>query len=153
MNERRKIGLMIQVVILFIIGILVMVVFSYFSVRNLSDVTVRNEIEHKAVNTGEEAELCIKEYPAYNWLLNYCYNHKDEMDIEYDVDFTTGTRTEQKYDELIDRNPDFQIEYADEKEVRSLSKEDQKLYAEIVYSWITTRLNQIKRSNEIDFLF
>lgn len=153
MNERRKKGLMVQVVILFIIGILVMVIFSYFSARNLSDVTVRSEIEHKAINTGEEAELCIKEYPAYNWLLNYCYEHVDDMDIEYDVDFTTGTKTEKKYDELIDRNPDFQIEYADEKEVKSLSKEDQKLYAEIVYSWITTRLNQIKRSNEIDFLF
>ena len=153
MNERKKTSLMIQVVILFIVGILVMLVFSYFSARNMSDVSVRSEIEHKAINTGTEAEMCIKDFPTYAWVIDYCYNHEEDMDIEYDVDYTTGKKTEKKCKQLIEHNPGFQIEYADVDDVKALSKDDQKLYAEIVYSWITTRLNEIKRSNEIDFLF
>ncbi len=153
MNERKTTSLLVQVVVLFIVGILIMCIFSYFSSVNLSDVAVKSEIEHQAVDTGEEAAQCIMEYPASEWLLEYCYEHADEMDIEYDVDYTTGKETEKKCQKLEANNPGFQAGYAAVEEVEALSPEDQKLYAEVLYSWITARLNQIKRSNNIDFLF
>ena len=38
-------------------------------------------------------------------------------------------------------------------DIRELSNADQRLYAEITYSWLLTRLNQIKRAYGMDFLF
>ena len=45
------------------------------------------------------------------------------------------------------------LQYAGTDEILAMTPEDQKLYAEITYSWMITRLNKIKRSHNIDFLF
>jgi len=47
----------------------------------------------------------------------------------------------------------MQLKYLDTLEIKALPKEDQKLYAEIAYSWLITRINQIKRTYQVDYLF
>ena len=45
------------------------------------------------------------------------------------------------------------LKYASTEEIEALSEENQKLYAEITYSWLITRINQIKRTHNTDYLF
>ena len=54
---------------------------------------------------------------------------------------------------LESRCPDLQLKYADEAVIESLSEEDQKLYAEIIYSWLITRVDQMKDSYNAKFLY
>ena len=151
--EGKRTSLVIQIVILFAIGILATGVFIYFMSRNLSDVGEKEDIEQRAKEVTREFTECVTEYPAYEWLLSYWYNHPDDMDIEYDVDFKTGTETEKKCRQLQKHHPDLQLEYADTKTIEAMSAADQKLYAEIIYSWTITRLNDIKRSRNLSYLF
>ena len=151
--EGKRTSLVIQILILFAIGILATGVFIYFMSRNLSDVGEKEEIEQRATEVTKEVTECVTEYPAYEWLLSYWYNHPDDMDIEYDVDFKTGTETEKKCRKLQKHHPDLQLEYADTKTIEAMSAADQKRYAEIIYSWTITRLNYIKRSRNLAYLF
>ena len=97
--------------------------------------------------------LSIKEYPAWQWLLKYWYEHADELEPEYDVDYGSGTLTEEKYDLLASRYPDLRLEYCDEETLLSLPEEDRKLYAEIIYSWLITRINAIKQNFGCSYLY
>ena len=154
MGERSRFtGIIYQVTILFLISILAIGLFTYYSQSLLADSNVKRRTEKLAEEVAEEVRASVLEYPAYSWLLNYWYEHWDQMDIEYDVEFQKGTRTEEKCRLLESRCPDLVLKYASDEEVESLSEDDQKLYAEIVYSWLITRVNQIKRTHNADFLF
>ncbi|MBR4122064.1 MAG: hypothetical protein IKR06_02105, partial [Erysipelotrichaceae bacterium] len=119
-----------------------------YSVRN---VTAETEIQ--AEDIAQETISAIREYPAHEWLLDYWYEHAGELDIEYDADHGEGTRTEEKCRLLSEHAPGFQLEYATGSEIEALSDEDQVLYAEIIYSWLITEINHIKRAHHVDFLF
>ena len=153
MKERRKISLILQVVILSVVCVLLtgffVDIFLYFRTER----NVAASIEYITGQIAEEVKKCVEEYPASDWLLQYWYDHPDELEIEYDATFESGTLTEEKCSLLSEHEPDLQIKYADTETVRALSEQDQKLYAEIVYSWLTTRIDQIKQSYGVDFLF
>ena len=102
---------------------------------------------------SDEVKRAIREYPAHEWLFRYWYEHADELDIEYDAGYESGTETEQKCRLLESHCPDLQLRYADASVLESLSEEDQKLYAEIIYSWLITRVDQIKESYNAKFLY
>jgi hypothetical protein len=55
--------------------------------------------------------------------------------------------TPQAFFDELDREFHFTLDVA------ALPEKDQNLYAEITYSWLTTRINEIKKTNEVDFLF
>ena len=95
----------------------------------------------------------IFRYPAHEWLLRYWYEHYDELEIEYDAIYTGGTETEEKYALLTDRHPGFQALYASTADVEALPAEDQKLYAEIIYSWLIDRADCIQSTYDLDYLF
>ncbi len=97
--------------------------------------------------------MAVREYPAWRWLLQYWYENSGTMDIEYDAEFQNGTVTEEKSRLLSSHAPDLQLRYADASQIERLTEADQKLYAEITYSWLITRINQIKRTYHIDYLF
>jgi hypothetical protein len=40
--------------------------------------------------------------------------------------------------------PSLDLQYASTEEIEALPERDQKLYAEIIYSWLITRADQIK---------
>ena len=153
MKKKMRIGIIAQVALLFAAGVLTIGVVTFFSQRLSSDRSVRTEVERIASERAEEVRSAVQAYPAHAWLMQYWYEHDDEMDIEYDVDYSSGTKTEEKARLLHEHQPSLELEYATTAQITALPEEDQKLYAEIVYSWLITRLNEIKRANRIDFLF
>ena len=152
-ETKRKTSLLLQVTIVFIVVVLLAGLFTYVTQRLIAEGLVRKQMERTANDTAEEIRLSIREFPAYQWLLTYWYDHAEEMDIEYDADFSSSTETEAKSKLLQEHHPELSLRYATEAEIKALSKEEQKLYAEVLYSWLITHINQIKRSYDIDFLF
>lgn len=154
MKERPRLtGIINQVTILFLISILAVGLFTYYTQNLIADSTVRKHTENLAEEVAAEVKKAVEEYPAHLWLLNYWYEHWDQMDVEYDVEFQTGTLTEKKCRLLESRCSDLMLKYASTEEIEALSEENQKLYAEITYSWLITRINQIKRTHNTDYLF
>ena len=54
---------------------------------------------------------------------------------------------------LESKYPQLVLKYATTSEIEAMEPADQKAYAEVTYSWLITRLNQIKRAYKVDFLF
>ena len=149
----KRIGIIPQVACLFLIGTLIIGLFTSLTQRAISANAVLNQTYTFAGEIAEEVRLCVWEYPAHDWLLRYWYEHPDELDIEYDADYNKGPRTKEKSRLLLEHQPGLFLKYTSEAELESLPEEDQKLYAEVVYSWLITRVNQIKRTYQIDYLF
>ena len=152
-KETRKGGIILEVAVLFLVGVLTTGFLTYFSEQNLSRASISNQTELRAEEYAAEVQRSVMEYPAYRWLLRYWYTHSDTLEIEYDVEYASGTKTEAKAQLLAERHPGLQLKYADASSISALPEEDQKLYAEVAYSWLITRINQIKRSYNIDYLF
>ena len=142
-----------QVAVLFAFGVLAIGLLTFFTEQLVSTNTVKNQTTNLLSDLSNEVIMTVEEYPADEWLMKYWYDHDEEMDIEYDADYTPGTETEKKCRLFMQRHPEFQLEYATEEEIEALPPEDQKLYAEIVYSWLITRINEIKRTYNISFLY
>lgn len=154
-EKEKKIrgGIIAQVAVLFLIGTFVIGLTTFFFEQFVSEGTVKSQLSSMLDSIAAEVIVTVDEYPANEWLLDYWYENADEMDIEYDADYRPGTETEKKAAQFTQEHPDIQIEYATTEQITSLSAEDQKLYAEIVYSWLITRINEIKRIYDIDFLY
>ena len=152
-KKPTRLGIIMLVALLFALGALTAGIITYFTQRAASDSSVRAEVEQIAARSAEEVRLAVREFPANRWLMQYWYEHDGELDIEYDVDYGAGTRTEEKCRLLHERYPALELRYASEDQIAALAEADQKLYAEVAYSWLTTRINEIKRANRIDYLF
>ena len=153
MSGKNKNGIIRQVATLFAVGVLLTGMMTYFTQHAFSDARVKRQTEEFADEIADEVNLAIKEYPAWEWLIRYWYANADAMDVEYDVEFTAGTETQKKTDLLQQRHPELSQLYADEQTLSRLPAEDQKLYAEVAYSWLITRVDEIKRAFRIDYLF
>ena len=129
-KHQYKPGIILQILTLVTLGLLIIGVITYFSQYRIADADTKEVAEEFASRVADEVKESVQEYPAYPWLLRYWYEHSEDMDIEYDVDYQTGTRTEEKQRLLSSRHPDFLIRYVDESDVLALPEEDQKLYAE-----------------------
>ena len=95
----------------------------------------------------------IESFPAHDWLLRYWYEHYNDMEIEYEAHYSKDTLTAQKYSLLLQRNPGFLPDYATEQDIEKLTEEDQKLYAEIEYSRLISRIDQMKEVNQLSYVF
>ena len=152
-KKRVKGSILRQVSLLFALGVLATGLITYFSQYRLSDAGVKRQTENLAEIIAGEVDQSLREYPACNWLIQYWYEHAGELDIEYDVDYGPGTETERKCRTLSERYPGLQLKYADAAVIQAMEEEDQKLFAEIVFSWLTTRIDQIKQANGVAYLF
>ena len=153
MMKKGRIGIIKQISLLFIIGILASGSLTYVTQRATSEGGVKREREKLASQIVREVKAAVTEYPGYEWLLHYWYIHHEDLDIEYDTDFREGLKTKEKCRVFNKNHPDLQLKYLDSMDIKALPKEDQKLYAEITYSWLITRINQIKRTYQVDYLF
>ena len=157
--EKSKIGrkqnasLIFSVAAFFFAAILLTGCLTYLVETFEADNTVTQQTEMYASEIAEEAEATMKAYPAYPWLLQYWYANADTMDIEYDALMNGKNRTAEKCRAFSQRHPDLQLSYLSVEQCEALPAEDQKLYAEIVYSWMLTRINEIKQSSDVDYLF
>ena len=151
--KRKGLGLIFQIYILVAAGVIVLGVITYYSQSFLSLNEMKSNVLAAAEEVSDETIAAVKEYPAYKWLLEYCCEHADTLDIEYDVDFESGAETGRKLALFSRRNPDIQLQYASSEVLEALPEEDRKLCAEIMYSWLITRINQIKRAAHVDYLY
>ena len=142
-----------QIAVLFLISTLLIGLLTFVTQRFRAEASVKSQTEGFAKAISEEVVLAIRQYPAYDWLLSYWHNNAETMDIEYDSDYSEGTATEEKYRLLNDRYPNIPLQYATKQDIESMSPEDQKLYAEVTYSWLINRIDQIKETYNISFLF
>lgn len=155
MPEKKKngIGLIAQISIIFVIGVaLIGLIISLILYATAVD-NVKNDLAEQAETSASDLEGYIKHFPANEWMLTYWYENYDELDAEYDSQYEPGSKTAQKYALLESRHPEFMPEYATGADVRALPPEDQKLYAEITYSWLLYRINQIQLDDNMDYIF
>ena len=152
-GRRRNGSIILQVAALFLAGILVTGMMTYFTEQSLASQYVTRQTEEGASEVADEVMRSVMEYPAWEWLIRYWYTHADTMDINYDELFTAESVTAEKCRTLIAHQPEISLVYATTEEVTALPEADQKLYAEIIYSWLITRLDQIKQAYHIAFLF
>ena len=152
-REKKNRGLLRQVMILFIAAVLVTGGIVYAMQRITSERTVRRYMEYLSVRASDEVILAVQEYPAYRWLLRYWYENAYDLDIEYDVGFGESTETLEKCRILAEHYPGLQIRYVSTQDIVDMTPEDRKLYAEVAYSWLITRINEIKQAYGMDFLF
>ena len=149
----KKNSILLQVAALFVVGILTTGLLTYFVQYGLAEDGIARQTEQHASEIAEEVRQSVMEYPAYSWLLRYWYEHADSMEVEYDVAYGTGTQTEDKATLLTARYAGLQLKYLTAQELAAMPPEDQRLCAEVAYSWLITRINQIKRTYHIDYLF
>ena len=66
-------SIIVQVLALFLVGILTTGAITYIAERHLSNDTVMRQTEMRADEIADEVIRAVKEYPAYSWLLRYWY--------------------------------------------------------------------------------
>ena len=152
-KSKKRHSIIKQVAILFLIGIMTTGVLTYICESYFYNNRVKNQTELHSAEIANEAKRAVTDNPAHIWLIKYWYSHSDELDIEYDAVFDKRNLTAQKCRVFTERNPGLQLRYLDTKQCEQLSPEDQKLYAEIAYSWLLTRIDQIKQSYHVSYLF
>ena len=152
-KKKRLHSIILQVAILFLIGVILSGLLTYGSQIAISNTRVKQQTESISSDIAEETMAVMREFPAWEWLIRYWYEHAEELDIEYDVDFGSGTETEEKSRLLSERYPGLQLKYADASDAEAMTAEDRKLFAEVSYSWLITDVNQIKRTHSVSYLF
>ena len=152
-KSRFRGSVLLLAALLFALGVLVTGFITYFSQQGISDAGVQSQTESLAAEIADEVELSIREYPACEWLIRYWHENASSLDMEYDALYEAGTETEAKCRLLSERYPGLQLRYADEGQITAMSEEDQKLYAEVAYAWLVTRVDQIKSAYGVDYLF
>ncbi len=153
MHKKKRGSIILQVAILIIICVVLTEAVSLIAQLIKASQDVSNHVEGRSSEIADEVVSAIREYPAHDWLLIYWRDNYDKLDIEYDVNYINGAETREKCRILSEHQPKLQIRYALEPEIAALPEEDQKLYAEITYSWLITRVNEIKKSYNITHLF
>ena len=138
---------------LIVVGIIINGTLIFLSESLLAKQSIRSQIETKAREAASDIVSSLQEYPAYRWLLIYWAEHTDDLEIEYDASFAGNTLTREKCELLLERYPGLALRYCDEAQLEAMDPEDQKLYAEIVYAWMITRIDDIKRTFGCSYLF
>ena len=146
-------GISAQLSYLVMIGVLVAGLLTFFLQCSVSERRVRTETGKRAAETAREMISTLREYPAYQWLLSYWYENAGRMDVEYEVGFGKGTLTQEKERLFAVRHPELSIRYLSQEEIEALPEEDRKLYAEIAYSWILSRIDATKQNQGCDYLY
>lgn len=149
----RKTSIIRQVAIIFILGIILIGIITFLSVQYISAHSVDEQTTAVADSVTNEVKQAVTEYPAHPFLLRYWYEHAREMELEYDVTYEDGAKTELQCRIWYKNHPDMPLDYVTEEQIEALPAEDQRIFAEIMYSRVITRLNQIKASSDTEFLF
>lgn len=152
-KDKGKISIITQVAIMLAVCIILTGILTYFTQIDSAARLVTRMTEEKAEMTAKEVSMAVREYPSYTWLLDYWTDHASEMNIDYDEDYVRGSWTQKKVRLLMAHQPQLDLQYAGVSEIEAMPPSDQRLYAEIIYSWLITRVDQIKEVDDVDFLF
>ena len=152
-DKIRFTSILKQLAALFLAGLILTGWITYSSQLFKTETSVKDQKETIAAEVAEETKLAILEYEAYEWLFRYWYSHSEDLDIEYDAAYNNGTKTVEKVKSFAERHPETHLKYVSEYDLLGMTEEDRKLYAEIAYSWLTDRIDQIKSVHNVDYLF
>ena len=144
-----KFSLAGQVMIFFLLATIITAFISYFILKHSADQRVRNQKADLAEEIAEDLVTTVRGYPAYEWLLEYWFNHTDSLDLEYNSTYQSLAKEK----DLTTRHPGFIVNKAWEEEIRELSPDDQKMYAEIVYNHLITLLNSLKEIYKPTYIY
>jgi serine phosphatase RsbU (regulator of sigma subunit) len=151
-NPKRT-RLIYQIAVLFIVAVILVTSLSAFYFHKAAIEQVYKQFNDRSTCSARDLETYLKQYPAYEWLIQYWYDHYSELDIEYDLDYRQDVTTAEKVRKLTERHPKLRLEYVKPYEIAALPAADQKLYAEIIYSWLITRIDQMADSYDLDYLY
>ena len=152
-EEKKHVSMLRQLITLFAVGVVLISLMTSATLLFASKSNVERNFISDAQSASSEVASYINQFPAHDWLLNYWCGNCTTMDIEYDAVFDSDSDTAEKCRRLAERHPGLQLEYAGTSEIEALPPEDQALYAEIVYSWLITQLNEVAVNHEMDYLF
>ena len=153
MVKKKKISMLFQIAILFLVGTVLVGGVLSVMVDAFVYANVRSDQTSHAKAVADEVLGYIDRFPARDWLIRYWYENYDRLDIEYDAPYSEDTRTAQKYRLLLERNPGFSPEYAGAQDAQALPEEDQKLYAEVMYSRLISHIDQLKHAHGAAYVF
>ena len=142
-----------QITTLFVVGVIMVGTIVAVVQYDISIRTVNDQLTDSAYKTALDITSYLDHFPARDWLLSYWYEHYDELDIDYDTRHEIDDAVAVKSRELVRERPDFLINYATPEELDAMPPEDQKLYAEIVYSWLIVELDDHQADYGIDYIF
>ena len=151
--KTKRISMMLQIALLFIVGVILTGALSSVIIYFNSFESVESNLFSNSEATKRDLQMYIEDFDTHEWLFQYWYDHYDELDIEYDVEYDAGTETSEKCRLLISRHPKLEPHYVTIEEIEALPPEDQKLYAEIVYSWLITRIDHLAEIYGYDYLY
>ena len=153
-NRRRGyISIIWQITILFVIGVLVVGSIMAAAQYKQSLDAVNSQLTESANKTARDITTYLNHFPARDWLLRYWYEHYDELDIDYDTKHEIDDAVAEKSRQLVAERPDFLINYATPEQLDAMPPEDQKTYAEIIYSWLITEVDDHQADYGIDYIY
>ena len=146
----KKNALFTQITIFFLIGLSLTVALSAVILKRIADKNVLRERDALSSGITADVENSIKEYRAYEWVLDYLIGHyADGLDLEYD----STEKTDRKEAAFLSRNPGLSLTGAAAEQLEALSEEEQRTYAEIVYNHWMRRLNDMKKAYDASYLY
>ncbi len=144
-----RISLLKQVAFFFALAVLITGVISFFTLKAITERSIRKQREELAIQIVKSLAVEMYQYETMDWLLEYWAEHAADLDVEYG----TYEKTLKKEEEFGKKHPEFILGAPSLSEVQAMSEEDQKLYAEIMYSWITDEFNMTKMVYEISYIY
>ena len=152
-KRKLRISLLVQVSVLFVLGIIVTSVLGLVIFNHLAYEKAVDQVETSANNIAQEVENALKESPSAEWLMTYCVENWKKMDVDYDSTYYGPSTTLEKTKLFMSRHPNTPISYLTSEEIEAFDEDDQNLLAEILYSRLITRMDAIKWSGKVDYLF
>ncbi|MCR4837310.1 MAG: SpoIIE family protein phosphatase, partial [Eubacterium sp.] len=131
-----RVSMIVQVAILFLVGLVITGWISYVIMKRQFEETVRNQREIVSVSVLYNVYSDLSRYDAHDWLLKYWWDHRDELDVEYEPNSLFMAQTSKKKAlELRRKYPDLTLEHVSEGVLDYVfNKHEQKMYAEVFYN-------------------
>ena len=149
-KKRNKNSLLLQISAFFLVSLILTVFVSDYFLNRLADQNVEREKENLTLGVAIDAKESINEYAAYEWVISYLLEHKDDdLDLEYDASDITS----KKANLFLQKHPGSEITGITADELESFSEEDQRTFAEIVYNRWTLRFNDLMAAYNLKFLY
>ena len=75
MKQKKKVSLLFQIAMLFIIGVILIGALSIVALYGFSTKYVMERLETSGNSTAEDLKGFIFDFPAHDWLLRYWYGY------------------------------------------------------------------------------
>ena len=152
MEKKKKVSLLYQVAMLFIIGVILIGALSIVALYRFSTRYVMERLETSGTVRLRtlRASFTIIRRTSGSCVIGTSITTRWISSITQSTLTAHGPRRNMLFLEL---HPEFRLDYANTEEVEALSPEDQKLYAEIVYSWLIDRIDYIQLAYDLDYFF